>query len=63
MLGDRRPRFSWIIRSDITALGVSYAVPGGGATSSALRYRWLQQGGAPAADAAVGIAVQGAGRH
>jgi uncharacterized protein (TIRG00374 family) len=60
MLPDRRPRFSWLLRSDVAALGVSHVLPGGAATSGALRYRLLQQGGAPAGDAAVGIAVEGA---
>jgi uncharacterized protein (TIRG00374 family) len=60
MLPDRRPSFSWLFRSDVAALGVSHLLPGGAATSGALRYRLLQQGGAPAGDAAVGIAVEGA---
>jgi uncharacterized membrane protein YbhN (UPF0104 family) len=60
MLPDRRPHFSWLFRSDVAALGVSHLLPGGAATSGALRYRLLQQGGAPAGDAAVGIAVEGA---
>jgi uncharacterized membrane protein YbhN (UPF0104 family) len=59
MLPDQRPRFSSLFRSDVTALGVSHLLRGGAATSGALRYRLLQQGGAPAGDAAVGIAVEG----
>ena len=60
MLPDRRPRFSWLLRGDVSALGLSHLLPGGTATSSALRFRLLQQGGVPAGDAAVGLAVQGA---
>jgi hypothetical protein len=60
MLPGPRPRFSWLFRSDIVGLGVSHLLPGGAATSGALRYRLLQQGGAPGDEAAVGIAVEGA---
>lgn len=60
MLPDARPRFSWLLRSDLAALGLSHLLPGGAVTSSALRYRLLLQGGTPPGDAAVGIAVQGA---
>jgi uncharacterized membrane protein YbhN (UPF0104 family) len=59
VLPDRRPPFSWLMRGDLVGLGVSHIMPGGAATSSAVRYRFLHQGGAPANDAAVGIAVQG----
>jgi uncharacterized protein (TIRG00374 family) len=58
---DQRPRFSWLIRSDLTALGVSHLLPGGAASSTALRYRLLHEGGVPAQDAGVGMAVQGVG--
>jgi putative heme transporter len=61
VLPDETPRFSWLIRTDITALGVSHVLPGGAATASTLRYRLLNQGGAPAQDAAVGMAVEGVG--
>lgn len=61
VLPDRRPSFSWILRSDITGLGVSHVLPGGSATSTALRYRLLREGGAPSEDTVVGLAVQGVG--
>jgi len=61
MLPGRRPRFSWVMRGDVAALGLSHVLPGGTATSSALRYRLLHLGGTRAEDAAVGIAVQGVG--
>ncbi len=60
MLPDARPGFSWLLRSDLAGLGVSHLLPGGAATSGALRYRLFQQGGASPGDAGVGIAVQGA---
>lgn len=61
VLPDRRPSFTWIFRSDITGLGVSHVVPAGAAVSSTLRYRLLHEGGAPAEDVVVGLAVQGVG--
>jgi uncharacterized protein (TIRG00374 family) len=61
LLPGRRPHFGWLIRSDITALGVSHVLPGGSATSTALRFRLLHDGGAPAEDAAVGLAVEAVG--
>jgi uncharacterized protein (TIRG00374 family) len=60
---DNRPRFSWLIRTDLSALAVSHLLPGGTATSAALRYRLLREGGVPAEDAAVGMAVQGVGSN
>jgi uncharacterized membrane protein YbhN (UPF0104 family) len=61
VLPDARPRYSWLIRSDMTALGVSHLLPGGAATASTLRYRLIHEGGAPPQDTAVGMAVQGVG--
>lgn len=61
VLPDRRPDFSWIFRSDITGLGVSHVVPAGAAASGTLRYRLLHEGGAPAEDVLVGLAVEGVG--
>jgi uncharacterized protein (TIRG00374 family) len=61
VLPDIRPPFSWVIRTDLTALGVSHLVPGGAATASTLRYRLFREGGTPAEDAAVGMAVEGVG--
>ncbi len=61
VLLDDRPSYSWLIRTDVTALGVSHLVPGGVATASALRFRMLREGGTPADDAVVGMAVEGVG--
>lgn len=58
LLPQNRSRFSWLFRSDLTGLGVSHLLPGGGATANALRYRLLHEGGASAEDAAVGVAVE-----
>jgi uncharacterized membrane protein YbhN (UPF0104 family) len=53
-----RPRFVDQLRIDLTGLGVSHIVPGGGATAAALRYRLMTQWGVPADDAASTAAVQ-----
>lgn len=63
VLTDVRPSYSWLFRSDLTALGVSHLLPGGTATSTALRYRLLRAGGAPPRDVGVGMAVQGIGSN
>jgi len=47
LLADRRPSFSWLLRSDLTGLGLSHVLPAGAATAGALRYKLLRQGGAP----------------
>lgn len=57
LLPQNQSRFSWLMRSDLTGLGVSHLLPGGGATANALRYRLLHEGGANAEDAAVGVGV------
>jgi hypothetical protein len=61
VLLDDRPPYSWLIRTDVTALGVSHLVPGGVATASALRFRLLREGGTPPDDAVLGMAVEGVG--
>jgi uncharacterized protein (TIRG00374 family) len=58
---DERPHYSWLLRSDLTALSVSHLLPGGAASSTTLRYRLLHEGGVPAEDTAVGMAVQAVG--
>ena len=61
VLLDDRPPYSWLLRTDVTALGVSHLVPGGVATASALRFQLLREGGTPPDDAVVGMAVEGVG--
>jgi uncharacterized protein (TIRG00374 family) len=58
VLPDNRSRFSWLLRADLTGLGVSHLLPGGAATANTLRYRLLHEGGARTEDAAVGIALE-----
>lgn len=57
----RRPRFSWLLRTDLTSLGVSHVLPGGAATASTVRFRLLHEGGVSSEDAVVGATVQGVG--
>lgn len=61
VLPDERPAFWWLLRTDITGLGVSHVVPGGTATASALRYQLLREGGVRAEAAIVGATVQAVG--
>jgi uncharacterized membrane protein YbhN (UPF0104 family) len=55
-----RPPFVDQLRIDLTGLGVSHIVPGGGATAAALRYRLMTEQGVPAEDAASTTAVESA---
>jgi uncharacterized protein (TIRG00374 family) len=61
VLPDTRPPYWWVLRTDLTALGLSHIVPGGAASASPLRYRLLREGGTPAEDAIVGATVEGVG--
>jgi uncharacterized protein (TIRG00374 family) len=61
LLPKRRPTFPWLIRSDLTALGLSHVLPGGSASSSAVRFRLLHEGGAAPGDTAVALAVEAIG--
>lgn len=51
--------YSMVLRSDLTALGVSHVLPGGGAVSTTVRYRLLRRAGVRADAAGVGVAFQG----
>jgi uncharacterized membrane protein YbhN (UPF0104 family) len=53
-----RPRFVDQLRIDLTGLGASHVVPGGGASAAALRYRLMVHRGIPPADALSTAAVQ-----
>jgi uncharacterized membrane protein YbhN (UPF0104 family) len=55
---DHRPRYGWLLRSDLVALGVSHVVPGGAATATGVRFRLQHEGGARADDVTVGITWQ-----
>ncbi|HET6986055.1 MAG TPA: hypothetical protein VFI00_05535, partial [Kribbella sp.] len=52
VLSERPAGFGWLLRSDLTGYGIGHIVPGGGATTTALRYRLLVSGGAAPADVA-----------
>ena len=61
VLSERPAGFGWLLRSDLTGYGIGHIVPGGGATTTALRYRLLVSGGAAPTDVAAAIALQGVG--
>jgi uncharacterized protein (TIRG00374 family) len=63
VISEHPPPYAWLFCTDITALGVSHLLPGGAATSTALRYRLLREGGIVATDAAIGMAVEGVGSN
>ncbi|MBK6871795.1 MAG: UPF0104 family protein [Kineosporiaceae bacterium] len=50
-----------VLRIDISALGLSHVVPGGGATASALRYRLFTLAGVPRVTVLASTAIQGIG--
>jgi uncharacterized membrane protein YbhN (UPF0104 family) len=56
-----RPRLWTVLRIDISALGLSHLLPGGGATATALRYRLLTLAGMQPADVITAAAIEGAG--
>lgn len=53
-----RPGFFDQFRIDVTGLGFSHIVPGGGASAAALRFRLMTRRGVPPGDAAATAAVQ-----
>ena len=53
-----RPRYLTILRIDVATQGVNNAVPGGGPTSTAVKYRMLTLAGTPAANAVTGTTVE-----
>lgn len=53
-----RPRFVDQLRIDLTGLGVSHVVPGGGASAAALRFRLMTSWGIAPTEAASTAAVQ-----
>jgi uncharacterized protein (TIRG00374 family) len=54
----KRPRYFTILRIDVATQGVNTAVPGGGPTSTAVKYRMLTLAGTPAANAVTGTTVE-----
>jgi uncharacterized protein (TIRG00374 family) len=63
VLTEQATSFAWLIRCDVTALGVSHLLPGGAATATSLRYRLFRRGGIPGEDAAVGMAIEAVGSN
>jgi uncharacterized membrane protein YbhN (UPF0104 family) len=57
---DVRPPFFEQLRIDLTGLGASHLLPGGGASAAALRYRLMTSRGVPASDALSTAAVEAA---
>lgn len=53
-----RPAYDVLLRIDLTGLGASHVVPGGGATAAALRYRLLTHAGVDRRDAVTTTAIQ-----
>jgi hypothetical protein len=56
-----RPSLWTLLRVDVSALGLSHLVPGGGATSNGLRYRLLTVAGMAPGDVVTAAALQTAG--
>ncbi len=53
-----RPRYLTILRIDVATQGVNNTVPGGGPTSTAVKYRWLMLAGTRAANAVTGTTIE-----
>jgi hypothetical protein len=56
-----RPRLWTVLRIDVSALGLSHLLPGGGATATALRYRLFTLAGLQSADVISAAAIEGFG--
>jgi len=56
-----RPPLWTVLRIDVSGLGLSHLLPGGGATASALRYRLLTVAGVDPADELSATTIQGTG--
>jgi uncharacterized protein (TIRG00374 family) len=54
----RRPPYFTLLRIDVATQGINNAVPGGGPTSTAVKYRMLTVAGTPAANAITGTTVE-----
>lgn len=56
-----RPAFSWLFRTDLSALSVAHVTPAGAATSNVVRVGLLHRGGVRVEEAVAAVAVQGFG--
>jgi uncharacterized protein (TIRG00374 family) len=61
LAGSHRPGFTAILRLQIATLGMSHAVPGGGATATPLGFRLLRRAGVSRPDAGFVLGAQAAG--
>lgn len=52
------PAYAVLVRIDLSGLGMSHVIPGGGATAAALRYRLLRRAGVPNDAVISGTALQ-----
>lgn len=58
ILGTGRPRYATIIRIDLAGLAVNHAVPGGGATAAAARFRLMLRAGVHPPNALATAAIE-----
>jgi len=58
MIGPTAPRYRTLLRIDLTDLGIRNAVPGGGATAAAARFRFLRQAGVRPENALTAATIQ-----
>lgn len=63
VLGHRRPRYTTLLRIDLTNLGVSHVAPGGAVVAAAVRYRLLVRAGVPQQEALTAAAIQATGSN
>lgn len=58
LIGPPAPRYRTLLRIDLTDLGIRNAVPGGGATAAAARFRFLRRAGVRPANALSAATIQ-----
>ena len=58
VIGPAAPRYRTLLRIDLTDLGIRNAVPGGGATAAAARFRFLRQAGVRPENALTAATIQ-----
>jgi uncharacterized protein (TIRG00374 family) len=63
VIGADRPRYITLLRIDLTNLGISHTVPGGGFVAAAARFRLLGLAGVPPADALTAAAIETTGSN
>ncbi|WP_380156249.1 YbhN family protein [Kineococcus sp. R86509] len=63
VLGRRSPRYSTLLRIDLTNLGVSHVAPGGALVAAAVRFRLLVRAGVSRQEALTAAAIQATGSN